>query len=438
VKIGFYVPCYNAQDHIEQVLQAVLSQSLKPAEVLVVDDGSKDQSLDLARKYPVRIIEHKTNKGLAAARNTALADMKTDYIASVDADCVPEPDWLEKIMQGFKDQNIVGVGGRLKEVHDKSICDKWRAVHMGQFWSEEEDDPEFLFGSNTVFKRKALVDIGGYDDRFVNNFEDVDICRRIKAQGKKFIYNPQAIVNHLKQDSIATLLCTYWKWRRHFYEQEQFYKNMGSLKSKLADNMGLANRYLVADKDSGNQDLLYIDFLMAFDHSLHDFKYYIEKELGLTCDTSKAAMWMSFFDLVFFYNFDSNQEQLNSLMPQNSMLSQNLAAMMLIFGRLISDKFSSRDFLGLLWADLLESFIQLDEPEMIDKIVCFTSKQGLWDDFLKKPQANLNIGFLQSMKKEFNKWFNSLIFEHKDIMSLIKNSARDFHYPLHQKKEILQ
>ena len=124
MKIGLYIPCYNASGYIDAVLKSVFEQTIAPDEVLVIDDGSEDGLLDIAEKYPVKYISHSKNKGLAASRNTALNNMHSDFVASLDADCAPAKDWLEKLFLFLKSSDAVGVGGRVAEPEDKTIYDK--------------------------------------------------------------------------------------------------------------------------------------------------------------------------------------------------------------------------------------------------------------------------------------------------------------------------
>ncbi len=83
--VGLYIPCYNAEKTLPACIEAVLGHSYRLKEVMVVDDGSTDLTQQVANRYPVRVIAHPFNKGLAAARNTAICHMDTEYVASVDA-----------------------------------------------------------------------------------------------------------------------------------------------------------------------------------------------------------------------------------------------------------------------------------------------------------------------------------------------------------------
>ena len=89
-KVSLYIPCYNGEEHIAACIEGVLNQFRKPDEIFVIDDGSTDRTAEIAENYPqVTVIRHEENKGLAAARNSAIAASTGDYVASLDADCGP-------------------------------------------------------------------------------------------------------------------------------------------------------------------------------------------------------------------------------------------------------------------------------------------------------------------------------------------------------------
>jgi GT2 family glycosyltransferase len=183
-------------------------------EVIVIDDGSTDQSAEIARKYPVRLIQHGKNKGLAASRNTAFEAAQGEYVAALDADCVADKEWLAGLMKLFEDETVAGVGGMLVEKYASTLADHWRAVHMAQYWGPHPvTNPPFLYGSNTVFRKEDVQSIGGYSSLFKTNFEDVDISGRFVSGGYRLIYNPESRAAHLRTDSLNSVIRTYWKWR---------------------------------------------------------------------------------------------------------------------------------------------------------------------------------------------------------------------------------
>jgi glycosyltransferase involved in cell wall biosynthesis len=213
--ISLYIPCYNVASYIAPVIEGVLRQSLLPQEILIIDDGSTDNTVTIASYYPVRIVRHEQNQGLSAARNTGLRTAQNDLVAFLDADCVPSPNWLETLAHELHNPRVALAGGRLIEKNLNSYADRWRAVHMPQEWGPVRlEDPKFMFGNNGLARKSALISTGGYDERLRTNGEDVDMSQRLREHGYAFIYNPAATVDHLRHDSIHSVLNAYWRWWR--------------------------------------------------------------------------------------------------------------------------------------------------------------------------------------------------------------------------------
>lgn len=236
-RISVYVPCYNAGRYIGKCLEGILSQTLKPCEVIVVDDGSTDNTVDIASQYPVKIVRHEKNRGLAAARNTGFRNSTGEYVASFDSDCVPNPDWLEKAMRNFTDDSIGGVGGKMVESNRTSLQDYWRSVHMTQTWGDTRVvNPDFLFGADTVYRKSAVEKVGYFNERYRTNFEDVDMCNRLKKAGYTIIYDPEAFARHYLKDTRKSLLRRIWGW--NFSERQKNVKNviiiMGRVTQRVA------------------------------------------------------------------------------------------------------------------------------------------------------------------------------------------------------------
>ena len=165
--VTLYVPCYNGERYIAKCIEGILTQFRLPDEVFVIDDGSTDQTAAIAECYPqVTVIRHEKNSGLAAARNTAIKAAAGDLIASIDADCIADKLWLYTLIQLMKDMpdNLAGIGGKLVERFQEAPADEFRSIFMCQHKGEEPlANPKFIAGANTIFRRKALLSVGGYN-----------------------------------------------------------------------------------------------------------------------------------------------------------------------------------------------------------------------------------------------------------------------------------
>ena len=212
--VTVYIPAYNVAEFLPQAIESLLSQSHAPDEILVIDDGSRDSSAEIAARYPqVTLIRYEQNRGLAAARNTAFRSARNELVASLDADCVADPGWLAALAPNLDNPEIAGVGGRLIEGIQLTVADRWRAAHMPQEWGPEPiANPKFLFGCNNIFRKSAVLAAGGYDEAMRTNGEDADLCRKLYEKGWKLFYDPKATAAHLRHDSVGSVLNAYWRW----------------------------------------------------------------------------------------------------------------------------------------------------------------------------------------------------------------------------------
>jgi GT2 family glycosyltransferase len=233
--VSLYIPCYNVVRFLKHSIEAALEQTIPPAEIIIVDDGSSDETLQIAAAYPVRIVRHKRNRGLAAARNTGVTSARNELVASIDADCVPKPDWLEKLLDCMDDETVAGAGGQLVERNRTRLPDLWRSVHMAQSHGPDRiANPPFIFGHGTVFRKSALEKVGLYNKKLRTNAEDIYISERLKKTGFTVVYQPAAVVEHLRTDTLSSLVRAYWAWNFHGYLQDvTFYNTVRTSGHKL-------------------------------------------------------------------------------------------------------------------------------------------------------------------------------------------------------------
>jgi len=282
--ITVYVPCYDAAPWLDRVLPALQAQTLPAAEILVVDDGSRDDSVAIARRHGVRVVRHERNRGLSAARNTGFREAKTDYVAAVDADVAASPEWLERLAACIEtDDRIAGVGGSLVETIVSS-ADRWRAIHMSQSWGNAPlAEARFLFGANTLFRRAAVLEVGGYDEQHRTNGEDGYISRQLQQAGYRLAYEPTAICRHLREDDFASVSRTAWNWR---FAQDAEAGLVATLSRQRKIGRKL-RRYLRQDLLAGRWELARLDVRMYFDWGRRNWRQWSSRRT--TTPTSRPS-----------------------------------------------------------------------------------------------------------------------------------------------------
>jgi len=281
-RVTVYIPAYNVADFLAPAIESLLAQFLAPDEILIIDDGSQDKSVEIASRYPqVMVVRHATNRGLAAARNTAMQAARNELVASLDADCVADPSWLAELTRNLTDPCVAGVGGKLTEGVQRSTADRWRAVHMPQHWGDAPvRGPAYLFGCNNLFRKSAVLSVGGYDERMRTNGEDTDLCLRLRKKNWEFLYVPSARATHMRHDTTSSILVTYWRWWRFGVNA---YAQGPRLRSVLGHAVFVHFRYnflgpLLKDIKARHWELAAFDFLIPFYFPYRDFRLWLSSK----------------------------------------------------------------------------------------------------------------------------------------------------------------
>jgi cellulose synthase/poly-beta-1,6-N-acetylglucosamine synthase-like glycosyltransferase len=427
-KVSLYIPCFNAANHIKFCVEAVLRQNYPIDEVLIIDDASTDKVQEILAKMPVRIIRHPVNRGLASVRNTALKNAKGDFLASLDADCVPEQDWLERLMQHFSSNKVAGIGGKVLESYKGSAMDLWRSVHMKQEWgSARTSSVSFLFGSNNVFRKSTLKKVDGYDETYINNYEDVDISGKIKKAGYKLVYEPEALVHHLKKDNFFSVLNTFWNWNFAYHEKEGYYKDREGICRKAKENIGLANRFLEKDFKDKNFQLIYINFLLPIYLSLKDLFFIYNREIPIEGKLNKPLpiLYLSLLDLTLFYHLDRNKKSLNTVISYKGKFFQNFLVFLILAGKIIMSRVNDSNFLKEYLRYFFGAFTKEKGKPLeflLDKSLSLLELHRDWSGFLDKKHPNLEQKMLKVFLKHFEEWLDNLVGRIPDIFNLIQLS----------------
>lgn len=204
--ISVVIPCYNSEKYIARCIRSIIRQTVKPLEIIVVDDGSNDRTAQIARKFPVKVVRHKYNRGLAEARNTGVRKARGNIIFFVDSDCEMYPNNLEYALSDFRKDEIDAVCGQEVATKTETIIDKYRARFPQSWGPRKIINPPFLWGLCSAFRKDSLLKAGLFSSLFRTNGEDVDISLRMKKMGYRLLYDPRIKVYHLRTDNIMSFI----------------------------------------------------------------------------------------------------------------------------------------------------------------------------------------------------------------------------------------
>ena len=204
---------WNSGELLAECLRRLKAQTHQPARILVVDNASTDSSLINAGKLAenVTVLQMNTNLGFAAGSNLALAECGTEFVALLNPDAFPEPDWLEHLLAAARANPEAAAFGSRQLCHDNpEILDgtgdiyhisglAWRE-HYGMQQQGQDLEAREIFSpcaAAVLYRRQALADAGGFDEDFFCYLEDVDLGFRLRLAGHKAMYAPYAVVHHV-------------------------------------------------------------------------------------------------------------------------------------------------------------------------------------------------------------------------------------------------
>ena len=213
--ISLYIPAYNAEKTIEKSIESILQQTLKPKEIIVINDCSTDKTPHLLKNFhEIKIINNKMNYGLAKSRNIALKNSKYDFLASIDSDVVCEKDWLKILFKTMVEKNIDLIGGKLIDKFIEEPANHWRSNYLKQNWGNKKIiNPQFIFGANFLLNKKKINKLKiNYNEEFRTNGEDVNFSKVLKSKKCNLYYEPEAICYHYQFDNTLSLSKRYWRY----------------------------------------------------------------------------------------------------------------------------------------------------------------------------------------------------------------------------------
>lgn len=202
-RITIVIAAYNQAEYLEDCIESAYDQTLAPHEIIVVNDGSTDNTREIAERYmfkefphiesPVRVI-NQVNKGLSSARNTGIMNAAGDYILFLDSDDILLNNCLEKITMSINETNADIVAPSFKEFGKGN-----REVILGEFTIEELKQANRL-PYFCAIKRSKLLEIGGYSPRMKWGWEDWDLWFTLFSRNPTITFIAKVLVMYRVKD----------------------------------------------------------------------------------------------------------------------------------------------------------------------------------------------------------------------------------------------
>ena len=208
--VAVIVPNWNGRRWLAQCLQALREQTRPPDEIVVVDNGSTDDSLSAIAADPkLQVIELGRNTGFAYAANRGIEAAQSEAVALVNTDVLLAPDCLQRMLEVLeRDPGRAGVACKMLQMGDeRSVYDAGDFLRRDgaceQRGRYQRDDPSLdvpceVFSpcaGAAVYRRSAVLSVGGFDERLFSYLEDVDLGLRLRLAGWRCMYEPAVAIH---------------------------------------------------------------------------------------------------------------------------------------------------------------------------------------------------------------------------------------------------
>ncbi len=218
MRISAYIPCYNNAANLAGAIASIRAQTIPVDELFVVDDGSTDNSAEIATQLEVEVLRESVNHGRGYTRHRAMKRAKGEFVLCLDATNVLPQDFLAKALLWFDDHKVAAVYGRIVEQRRKTVAERWRAHHLFK------NDTRILsrrraglITYGTVVRRKTIEEVGGFSPT-LRHSEDHELGERLLSAGHDVVYDSNLYVASQSNNSVLEVLERYWRWYAGHHE----------------------------------------------------------------------------------------------------------------------------------------------------------------------------------------------------------------------------
>jgi GT2 family glycosyltransferase len=205
-RVSVVVCTHHGSRTLPECLEGVRRLTYPDFELIVVLDGGDASCAEIARAHGATLVEI-DHRGLSAARNAGIARAGGEIVAFLDDDAFPDPDWLHYVAAALAERGHAGIGGPNIPPDDGWVAECVAAAPGGPIHVLISDrEAEHVPGCNMAFRKSALEEIGGFDERFRTAGDDVDVCWRLQEKGWTLGFSAGAVVMHRRRDSVRRYL----------------------------------------------------------------------------------------------------------------------------------------------------------------------------------------------------------------------------------------
>jgi len=267
-RISIVIPNFNKAETVGKCLEAALNSDYGNFEVIVVDDHSSDNSVEIISTFPCRLIQLKRRSGTSKARNTGAKNSTGEIIFFTDSDCLLQRDTLSMVNTVFSELGPgTVIGGTYTQLpHDKTFFSTFQSVFANYFETKNAENPDYIAAHAMIMTADVFEKSGGFPETFLPIIEDVELSHRLRASGCRLMMCPRIQVEHIFNFSLTRSL-------RNAVRKTEYWTMYSLMNRDLFTDSGCASKELKINVASFSLSLLLILGWLVFRKPLFPFLF---------------------------------------------------------------------------------------------------------------------------------------------------------------------
>lgn len=219
--ISIIIPTLNEENNLPRALESIkkIDYPFEKTEIIIVDGGSTDKTLEIARKFGVKIYQNQL-KIRGAGCKIGIEKARGEFVAFTDADCVTPVNWLKDLLSAFNDSQVAGVGGPNITPKDDTQFAKavGEVINLltkpgSRYGFNTKKIIEIYHnpGCNVLYKRKPILKVGNFNTELLT-CEDEELDFRLIENGYKLLFTPKVVVNHYRRPTYKKIFVQFYRF----------------------------------------------------------------------------------------------------------------------------------------------------------------------------------------------------------------------------------
>jgi len=242
VKVSIIIPNHNAEATIGECLKAAFASNYNDFEVIVVDDFSSDNSLELIKQFPCKFIQLTDHSGASVARNVGVQHSSGEILFFTDADCLLKEDDLTIAVETFLSagSNVIVGGTYTTQPVDDTFFSRFQSIFIHYSESRNTENPDYLATHAMIISTLDFKISGGFAENYLPILEDVEFSHRMRRKGYRLKLNPMIQVRHIfgyaLKESMKNAFRKSMYWTIYSIKNKDLFKDSGAASTGLKLN----------------------------------------------------------------------------------------------------------------------------------------------------------------------------------------------------------